>query len=168
MKKLINGAGLVWSDLKRTIGAASAVVRYLTMRERIEVAIGGVSAEASVAVIGQPSRYVVRIVNVGDTPWKGQVVIDIAAAEGSAPPDGRYAFFAKHLTMAPYSATMLEVHYDWHTQVTIDIDGQASLPDEFQQGRALRPVQLWAVHTRLVNVRGDLVDELTIYQGMKA
>jgi hypothetical protein len=66
LKKLINGAGLVWSDLKRTIGAASAVVRYLTMRERIEVAIGGVSAEASVAVIGQPSRYVVRIVNVGD------------------------------------------------------------------------------------------------------
>jgi hypothetical protein len=167
LKRIIPGAGLVWRDVVRTIRGAAMFFQYLMTREHIDVGLGWLGADASVAVLGQSSRYVIRVANVGDKVWRGMVVIDITSAEGSNAPQERYASFAKQLTVGPCSSTALEIQYDWLAQVAFVIDGSVSSPDEFCQGRVTKLAQRWAVHAVLMDMRRERLDQLTIYQRME-
>jgi hypothetical protein len=167
LKGIIPGAGLVWRDMMRIIRGASAFVQYLMTREYIDVGLGYLGSDASVAVRGQPSRYIIRVANVRDKVWRGMVVIDIISAEGSNPRQERYASFATQLTVEPRSATAIEIQYDWLAQVAFVIDGSVSSPDEFCQGRVTQLAQRWAVHAVLMDMRRERLDQLTIYQRME-
>ena len=151
---------LVWQDLGRVICGTGAFLYYLLSKESIDIGLGTFSAELSVVVPGQPTKYYARIANVVGEVQDVKLAICVAIPEPQAT---RYAYFMKSLAVKPHSATAIEVEYDWLTKACFFIDGFSSSPDEFSKGEVDSP-QLYSVTAILFDSQGSTVDRLTVFQ----
>ena len=56
------------SDIRRTVAGAIALLRHLLMGTTVEIGLGQLSAESTVAVRGRQNRYLVTISNARPEP----------------------------------------------------------------------------------------------------
>lgn len=157
------GPSLVWRDFRRVVRGTAAFFRYLLSKERIDVGLGLFSAESSIVMRSQPSRYFVRIANMKTEAQDVKLTIDICSLSLPKDPKGHLGYFAKNLRVEPRRSTAIEVHYDWHKKACFVVEDLRSLPDEFWRGRCDLP-QVFSVNALLFNSRGTQVDRLTVYQ----
>jgi len=151
---------MVWQDLGRVIRGIGAFLRWLVSKQSIDIGLGIFSAESNVVVLGQPTKYFTRIANVMGEAQDVKLAICVALPK---PQETRYAYFKKSLAVKPYSATAIEVEYDWLTKACFLIDGFSSSPDEFSNGEVDSP-QLYSVTAILLDSKGSTVDRLTVFQ----
>jgi len=150
-------------DLGRIIGGSVAFLTYLLTRDRVEVALGQLSAESTVAVRGRPNRYLVTIASVANEPRDVTLVIDIYALDSPAQPGGQYAYFSRRLTARPRGSTRVDIQYDWRTAAGFLVEATSYPPDDLRRGTLDRPAR-HAVNAVLLDPGGKRLERLTVYQ----
>jgi hypothetical protein len=160
------GPRLVWRDLRRTVQGAVAFVRYLRSPETIAIALGLFEAASSTVMVGQSSRYVIRIANVHARVWDVTLSLEISPLTPANPAAQPSVRVAKHCAILPRRATEIEFHYDWRSTVTVMIDHVAFPPDIFSQGE-IKTGQRYCVSAILSDRTGKHLNQLDIYQELQ-
>jgi hypothetical protein len=150
-------------DLRRIVGGFAAFLKYLVTRDRVEIGLGQLSAESSVATRGVPNRYFVTIASARGEPMDVTLAIDIHAVDSPTRGDGHYAYFARRLKARPHASTFVEARYDWLTGADFLLGGTPSAPDDFWRGTLDRFAR-YSVNAVLLDPHGDPLEVLTVYQ----
>ena len=151
------------SDIRRTVAGVIAFFQHLVSGHIVEIGLGQLSAESTVAVRGRPNRYLVTISNAQTGPRDVTLAIDIHAVDPPAHPTGHYAHFSKRLKARPLASTPVEVQYDWLTDAGFVV-GDMRLPaDDLWRGALDRSTR-YSVNAILLDPRGNRLELLTVYQ----
>lgn len=154
------------NDLRQILAGARALLGHLVTRDPVEVALGTLSAESTIAVPGRPSRYVVTVASAGSVPRDLTLTLDIYLADSPSHPDGHYAYFSKHMTARPRGSTRVEVHYDWRAKVDFLVENTPFPADGLWKGNLDRPAR-YSVSALLYDPRGNRLDFVTVYQDLR-
>jgi hypothetical protein len=150
-------------DLRRIRRGVVAFYRVLRAPERLPLGLGQVSAEAGRVVLGQLSRYDIRVANGSAATHAVTLGLDFytrhAPLENAVP----CAHVATRLTLPSHTATAVTVHYDWRAVVHVSLDGRPALPHELwhQEGH---PPHSCVVRALLRDAAAHCVEQLTIAQ----
>lgn len=161
--EVIARLGQFLRDLRRIAGGSAAFLKYLVTSDRVEIGLGQLSAESSVAARGVPNRYFVTISSTRGEPMNVTLAIDIYSVDSPTRGDGHYASFAKRLTARPHASTFVEARYDWLAGADFLLDGTPSAPDDFRKGMLDRSAR-YSVNAVLLDPDGDPLEVLTVYQ----
>jgi hypothetical protein len=140
-----------------------AFVRYLRMRETIDVALGVFEAESSTVAVGRPCHYLIRIVNVSHKLLDVNLILEWISNPAPDHPTRPSARVEKYLTIPPLGAMALECHCDWGTSAIFAGDTGATPAHSFWVGE-MKPQQLSIVRATLCDMTGNALDTLEIYQ----
>jgi len=151
------------SDLERIVEGFAAFLKYLLSRDVVEIGLGQLSAESTVAVPGRQNRYLVTISNARTEPRDVTLAIDIYAIDSPTNPGGHYAHFSKRLKAQPRASTQVEVEYDWFTTAGFLVDDMPSPPDDLRRGTLDRSAH-YSVNAILLDPSGNRLELLTVYQ----
>ncbi len=151
------------SDLERIVQGFGAFLKYLLSRNLVEIGLGQLSAESTVAVRGRQNRYLVTISNARIEPRDVMLAIDIYATDSPTHPGGHYAHFSKRLKAQPRASTRVAVEYDWLSTVCFLVDDMPSPPDDLWRGTLDRSAH-YAVNAILLDPGGTRLELLTVYQ----
>jgi hypothetical protein len=151
------------SDIRRTVGGVLAFLQHLLRGHIVEIGLGQLSAESTVAVRGRPNRYLVTISNARTEPRDLTLAIDIHAVDPPAHPAARYAHFSKRLTARPLASTAIEVQYDWLTDAGFVVGDVLFPADDLWTG-ALERSTRYSVNALLLDSSGAPLELLTVYQ----
>jgi hypothetical protein len=157
---------LCW-DVRRVFRGAKAFVRYLLVKQDLEVGLGLFSAASAVARQGQPNRYVVRVANATRHSLELTLTIRVKAAKTVDPSEQHHASCTKGMTVPPRLSTTITIECDWMGQVDFRIDGVSSPPDDFWRGEIEMP-QFCSLTALLCDKTKAQLDALTIYQELTA
>ena len=158
----MKGARLL-HDLRRIVEDSAAFLKYLLTRDLVEIGLGQLSAESTVAVRGGPNRYLVTIASVASEPRDVTLAIDIYAADSPTHPGGHYAHFSKRLKAQPRASTHVEVQYDWRTGAGFLVNDMPSPPDDLWRGTLDRSAN-YSLNAILLDTSGNRLELLTVYQ----
>jgi hypothetical protein len=151
------------SDIRRTGAGVIECLRHLLTGTIVEIGLGQLSAESSVAVRGRQNRYLVTISNARAEPCDLTLAIDIYAVDPPAHPTGHYAHFSKRLKARPLASTPVEVQYDWLTDAGFVVSDMRSPADDLWRGALDRPTR-YSVSAVLLDPSGNRLELLTVYQ----
>jgi hypothetical protein len=151
------------SDIRRTAAGAIAFLRHLLTGTTVEIGLGQLSAESTVAVRGRQNRYLVTISNARPEPRDVTLAIDIYAVDPPAHPAGHYAHFSKRLMARPLASTPVEVQYDWQTDAGFVVGKRRSPADDLWRGALDRSTH-YSVNALLLDPSGNRLELLTVYQ----
>lgn len=151
------------SDIRRTVAGVIAFLRHLLTGTTIEVGLGQLSAESTVAVRGRQNRYRVTISNARREPRDVTLAIDIYAVDPPVHPAGHYAHFSKRLKARPLASTPVEIQYDWLTDAGFVVSEMRSQADDLWRGTLDRSTH-YSVNALLLDPSGNRLELLTVYQ----
>jgi hypothetical protein len=151
------------SDIRRTVAGVIAFLQHLVTGHNVEIGLGQLSAESTVAVRGRQNRYRVTISNTRTEPRDLTLAIDIYAVDPSTQPAGHYAHFSKRLKARPRASTPVEVQYDWLTGAGFVVGDVRSPADDLWKGALDRSTH-YAVNAILLDPSGKRLERLTVYQ----
>ena len=160
---VLMGPRRIIQELVRTFRGATAFLRHLSSRQELEVAIGLLAADSSVARKGECNGYRLRIANASCTPRSLFVALSLCVVNAPERPQGCYAHFTMSLTVQPATSTTLTLRYDWIDEAQICVDGAVCQPEGSWRGAGGTP-DLYAVTATLQDMEGRRLDELTVYQ----
>jgi hypothetical protein len=150
-------------DLRRIMRGVAAFYRVLRAPERLPLGLGELSAEAGRVVLGQLSRYDIRVANGSAATHAVTLGLDFyprhAPLESAVP----CAHVATRLTLPSHTATAVTVHYDWRAVVHVSLDGRPALPDEVWHQEGQAPYSC-VVRALLRDAAAHCVEQLTITQ----
>jgi hypothetical protein len=153
------------NDLQRIAQGSVGFLKYLLSRDLVEIGLGQLSAESTVAVRGRQSRYLVTISNARTEPRDVTLAIDIYAIDSPTHPGGHYAHFSKRLTAQPRASTQVDIRYDWLTRASFLVGDMPSPPDDLWRGTLDRSAH-YSVNAILLDPDGNRVELLTVYQDL--
>jgi hypothetical protein len=151
------------SDIRRTVAGSAAFLKYLLTRDIIEIGLGQLSADSTVAVRGRQNRYLITISNARTESRDVMLAIDIYAVDAPTHPGGHYAHFSKRLKARPRASTHVDVHYDWLTEARFGVGDMTSRPDDLWRGTLDRSTR-YSVNAVLLDPGGRRLELLTVYQ----
>jgi hypothetical protein len=151
------------SDIRRTVAGLIAFLQHLLTRDIVEIGLGQLSAESTVAVRGRQNRYLVTISNARTEPRDLMLAIDIYAVDLPTHPTGHYAHFSKRLTARPLASTPVEIQYDWLTGAGFVVGDMRSPADDLWRGALDRSAR-YSVNALLLDPSGNRLELLTVYQ----
>ena len=163
LSKVSAGLRRLPGDLERVVQDTRAFLRAFLTHETVDLALGGLFAESTLAQRGRPNRYVVTISSLRPEPQDVALTVDIYAADPAALPDGHHAYFTKRLSARPMASTRVEVEYDWEKMAGFTVDAKPAAPDDFWRGAFDRPAR-YSVSAVLSDSRGSALGRLTVYQ----
>jgi hypothetical protein len=108
----------------------------------------------------------IRVANVSEKACVVNVAFQVAPMTMElqlAPPVVR---FRMHCIVPPYSATVIECQYDWHSTAVFTLDQNSFPPDESWQQKLKTP-QRYVVSAILLDLTGRCLDQLDIYQELQ-
>ena len=150
-------------DVRRIGEDSAAFLTYLLTRDHVEIGLGQLSAESTVAVRGGSNRYLVTVASVASEPRDVTLAIDIYAADSPTHPAGHYAHFSKRLNARPRGSTPVEVRYDWRAGAGFLVNDILSPPDDLWRGTLDRAAN-YALNAILLDPSGTRLELLTVYQ----
>lgn len=156
MRRLLN-------DIRRTVAGVVAFLQHLLTDHVVDIGLGQLSAESTIAVRGRENRYLVTIANARTRPRDLILAIDIYAVEPPAHPSGHYAHFSRRLTARPLASTPVEVEYDWLTGAGFVVGDMRSPPDDLWRGTLDRSTH-YSVNALLLDPSGNRLELLSVYQ----
>lgn len=151
------------SDIRRTVAGVIAFLQHLLTKNIVEIGLGQLSAESTVAVRGRQNRYLVTISNARTEPRDLTLAIDIYAVDPPTHPPGHYAHFSKRLKARPRASTPVEVQYDWLTDAGFVVGDMRSPADDLWRGALDRSTR-YSVNAILLDPSGNRLELLTVYQ----
>ena len=151
------------SDIRRTIAGVIAFLQHLLRGRIVEIGLGQLSAESTVAVRGRPNRYLVTISNARTEPRDLTLAIDIYAVDPPVHPAGHYAHFSKRLKARPLASTPVEVRYDWLRDAAFVVGDLRFPADDLWRGALDRSTR-YSVNALLLDPSGNRLELLTVYQ----
>ncbi len=160
------GPRQVWRELCRSVRGVVAFRRYLRSQDTFDIALGLFEAASSTVMAGRLCRYVVRIANVSEKVVPVQVIIQMSSMTAANVPAPPAVNFARHCTIPPRRAMVIECHYDWRNTAVFIVDQAASRPDKFWIGE-IKTGQRYVVSAILSDHSGKHLDRLDIYQELQ-
>ena len=151
------------SDIRRTVAGLIAFLQHLLTRDIVEIGLGQLSAESTIAERGRQNRYLVTISNARTEPRDLTLAIDIYAVDPPTHPPGHYAHFSKRLTARPLASTPVEIQYDWLTGAGFVVGDMRSPADDLWRGALDRSTH-YSVNALLLDLSGNRLELLTVYQ----
>ena len=147
-------------DVRRVVEDTRTFLRALLTHDTVDLALGGLFAESTLAQRGRPNRYAVTISSVRPDLQDVTLTVDIHATDPGA---GHHAYFAKRLRARPMASTRVDVEYDWETRAGFSVDSAPAPADDFWRGSFAPPAR-YSVSAILRDSRGNVLDRLTVYQ----
>jgi hypothetical protein len=151
------------SDIGRTVAGFIAFLQHLLINDIVEIGLGQLSAESTVAVRGHQNRYFLTISNARTEPRDVTLAIDIYAVDSPTHPTGHYAHFSKRLKARPRASTPVEVQYDWLTGAGFVVGDTRSPADDLWRGALDRSTH-YSLNAILLDPSGNRLELLTVYQ----
>lgn len=151
------------SDLRRIVGGSLAFLGYLLTGHRVEIGLGRLSTDSTIAEQGRQNRYLVTISNARIEPREVTLVIDIYADDATIHADRHYAHFSKRLTAPARASLPVDIRYDWRTNACFMVDDLPLPPDHLWRGTLDRSAR-YSVNAILLDPSGTRLELLTVYQ----
>src|SRR5215469_3398369 len=151
-------------DLGQLVKDVRAFLRALLTHDTVDLALGGLFAESTLAQRGRPNRYAVTISSARPDLQDVTLTVDIYAADYAADPGvGHHAYFAKRLWARPMASTRVDVEYDWEKTAVFSVRSPPASAGDFWRGSFDTPTR-YSVSAILRDSSGNVVDCLTVYQ----